>query len=375
MQLTRRDRGDGGAVAILVALVLAPVLLSMSALVVDVGALYADRRQQQASADASSLAVAHDCALFQTTCTGKRDTPAVVAQDYASGGHGVPGSSYSSGKRSSFVEYVCGTGPGLAPCTSAQLAQCAGTVPTFRYVQTRTRTADGSGAETVLPSRFARALAGNAGDDGHETRGCARAAYGPVKQAPALAVTISYCEWNAFTGGGVSFVAPPPYDSKPSPSVEQILLLHGKGSACGGGPSGWDLPGGFGWLDDTGGNCTAEINIDQYYTDPGASGSNACKDRLAQLAAFPPEDPTFLPIYDGVQSTGNNGQYHLKGFAALVITGYSIPGASQASWLSGKVPCKGSDKCISGFFTQGLVPSGAVLGGPYLGAATVKLVS
>lgn len=367
-----RQRDERGAVAVIVALVLAPILLGVSAIVVDLGALYADRRQQQTAADASSLAVAQDCAVVRISCTGKRGTPAVIAQDYASGGNGVPGSSYSGGRLSSSVDYLCGSAPGLSACSTAQLAQCTGPVPAFPYVQTGTSSADAAGTKTLLPNKFAQFLAGD--ETGRQTRACARTAYGPVKVAPSLAVTISYCEWNSFTSGGTSYVSPPPYDVKPPASVDRVLLLHGTKASCGGGAAGWDLPGGFGWLDDDGG-CTALVNIDQYETDPGASSSQDCRDRLAVLAQYPPDEPIYLPIYDGFSGTGNGGTYHLKGFAAFVLTGYSLPGMRQQSWLTGKYPCNGQDKCLSGFFTKGLVPGGGALGGVYMGAASVQLVN
>lgn len=377
MQL-RRARDEAGAISIIVALLLGPVLLGMGALVVDIGALYADRRQQQTAADAASLAVAHDCALNLTNCAGVLGQPGVTAQDYSSGGGGVPGSKYSPQNRSSHVDYVCGTAVGLTPCTPSQTANCTGSVPSFPYVQVRTRSADSSGAATLLPTRFARALAGNSGDAGHDTTGCARAAYGAVRATQALALTISFCEWNAATSGGTVFAPEPPYPPNPAGSFEQVLQLHGSGTTdCGGGASGWDLPGGFGWLDDTTGTCTAYVDVtDTYHDNTGVSASQPCRDKLVALGAYPPAEPTFLPIYDGTQGNGSNGTYHLKGYAAFVVTGFSISGnPKQASWLTGVMPCKGSNKCVSGFFVKALLPSGGVLGGPGLGASIVKLVS
>ena len=59
--LTRNHDDDRGAVLVWVALMLV-VLLGIGALVIDVGALYAERRQLQNGADAAALAVAADCA-------------------------------------------------------------------------------------------------------------------------------------------------------------------------------------------------------------------------------------------------------------------------------------------------------------------------
>lgn len=57
----RRMRGDDGAVAVLVAL-LAVVLFGFGAFVIDLGALYSERRQLQKGADAGAFAVAQACA-------------------------------------------------------------------------------------------------------------------------------------------------------------------------------------------------------------------------------------------------------------------------------------------------------------------------
>jgi hypothetical protein len=64
----------------------------------------------------------------------------------------------------------------------------------------------------------------------------------------------------------------------------------------------------------------------------------------------------------------------------FVVTGYYLPGASQNSWLTGGVPkakyCKGSDKCIYGFFTTGMIPGTGQIGNPGtdFGASIVQLV-
>ena len=81
----------------------------------------------------------------------------------------------------------------------------------------------------------------------------------------------------------------------------------------------------------------------------------------------------YLPIYGSVTGTGTNGVYTLKGFAAFVVTGYHLPGFQAVSWLTGKLPCTGSDKCISGFYTQGLIPSGGTVGGSSMGATVIQL--
>jgi hypothetical protein len=187
-------------------------------------------------------------------------------------------------------------------------------------------------------------------------------------------VTLSYCEWNAATSNGTNYASPPPYPPNPLPpaSADRTLQIHGSGIACSGGASGWDLPGGFGWLDDPNGNCTAFVDVTNIYQDnTGVSAGNTCKTLLANSRAN--RTVVYLPVYDGAGGTGHSGYYHLKGFAAFVVTGYSLPGFSAPSWLTGIDYCKGNSKCIYGYFTQGLIPSAGTLGGTSLGASIVQL--
>jgi len=81
----------------------------------------------------------------------------------------------------------------------------------------------------------------------------------------------------------------------------------------------------------------------------------------------------FIPVYTKVTGTGTKATFTLKGFAAFVITGYRLPGFSASDWLNPKNDCKGSDFCINGYFTQGLIPSVGGVGGPNLGATIVVL--
>ena len=230
------------------------------------------------------------------------------------------------------------------------------------YVEVRTST-ETDGGSTLLPPTFAQLMLGNEGYDGTTVGACARAAWGPPASAGGLAVTMSVCEWEASTSSGTSFAPPPPYPPNPLPdaSDEQVLYLHttaGKEPACPAGPSGADAPGGFGWLDESG-DCTTTVDADGTYGgDPGVSAPKPCKDALED--AWEDKTLLFVPVFDSVTGTGSGTTYHIKGMAAFVVTGYHLPGLSAASWLTGADPCKGSDKCIYGYFTQGLVPASGV---------------
>ena len=81
----------------------------------------------------------------------------------------------------------------------------------------------------------------------------------------------------------------------------------------------------------------------------------------------------FIPVYTTVTGTGTNALYSLKGFAAFVITGYHFRRFKASDWLNPKNDCKGSNFCINGYFTQGLIPSSGSVGGPNLGASIIVL--
>lgn len=381
MQLIRRRlrRNDRGAIAIIFGLLLGPVLLGIGALVIDVGHLYADRRQQQNAADSSALAVAHDCALKLTSCIGILGQPGQTAQTYASGGSGVPGNSYAAGA-TSHVDDICGTAPGLLPCSGNQGPwDCTNNTPSLPYVQVRTQTGASTG-DTLLPPVFSRALTGNSSDGGHATRACARADYGaPGKGLSSLAVTLSLCEWMNATSKGLQLGTPPPYnDANPAAAnakYEIAIYLHTvSNTKCPSGQAGSDLPGGFGWLEDTTGSCQTFIDISKPYADKTGIGvPKACNGALSTYASAANPQIVYLPVFKKAFNQGNNGTYTLAGFAAFVVTGYHLPGLTQTSWLTGQDYCSGSDKCLYGFFTQGLISNGD-FGGEQLGASLVRLV-
>lgn len=363
-------RGDdrGGVMVIVAVLLAGGVLMGSGALAVDVGRLYVEREQLQSGADGAAMAVARECADAVTSCGADPDG---TAKGYADS---------NAEDDVSGVNVLCGDTPSGAlpacPPSSTTLSRCMTEPPDdVPYVEVRTRT-ETDGGSTLLPPTFAQLMLGNEGYDGSTVGACARAAWGPPASAGGLAVTISSCEWSASTGGGTSFADPPPYPPNPLPpgSVEQIIYLHNTTGAttCPAGPSGWDAPGGFGWLDDEGG-CTATIEADGTYSgNTGVSVSGACK--TAMHDAWADHRVIFMPVYDGVSGTGAGTTYHIKGMAAFVLTGYDLPGFSEKSWLTGEKLCKGSDKCLYGYFTQALVPATGVIGGPDLGASIVALV-
>ncbi|MFI7586091.1 pilus assembly protein TadG-related protein [Spongisporangium articulatum] len=356
--------GDSGAVAALVAvLVSTGLLFGLGAVTVDLGQVYAERRQVQNGADAAALAVAADCATRATCDTSSAGRAKSLADANAADGR-------------TSVLGVCGSGRAtLAPCTGTgdpALATCPASpsgVRGYARVRTGTLTAGGS---TLLPAAFVRALTGRAGS-GTAVRACAIAAWGvPAGLDDVLPLTISECEWLLATANGTTFVAD---GLNATPLQEVALKLHSTtdrtGCASVGGAFA-DLPGGFGWLAANSACRAAVTNGGNVAADPGVSASGCAGDAVAGAVGT----VIHLPIYEAAWGSGSGGTYRIAGFAAFHLSGYYLPGAHPnkvASPVGGNL-CRGSDKCVYGWFTQALVPGGGALGnGTDFGSRVVAL--
>jgi Flp pilus assembly protein TadG len=358
----RKD--DRGALGVLVGILIgAGVLFGMGAIVIDVGFIYQERAELQNGADAGALAVARGCATGASTCL-------VTKANYYANHNAKDGVST--------VDVVCGyDGNGVlssCPTSTGELTDCpAAPAAGKKYVDVHTSTQTSDGA-TLLPPVLARTLAGGDAHDGTRVGACARAMWGPPKTATTIAFTISWCEWSTATSNGTVYGPTPP--TTPPLSVHQVLRLHDPKTTttCPSGPAGSDGPGEFGWVDDTGTDCSVAITDNTYSSDTGVSAGKDCKAALE--AAWNSRKPVWLPIYTNVTGTGTGGTYTLAGFAGFVITGFWLPGTPgpwQTDWLTGKKECTGSEKCIAGYFIQGLIPTTGTIGGPDLGAHIVQL--
>lgn len=359
LQRVRRD--DRGAVAVIVAVLLATVLLGMCAMVIDVGQVYQNRAELQNGADAAALAVAKSCAT--ATC------------DTSQAGTYADSNASALTSHEAQVDAICGTstlGACLAP--DGKITDCpAPPASVAGYVDVHTST--DSPAGPFLAPVFAQLLLGNSTYDGTTVHACAQAAWGGPAALSTVAVTFSACEWDLATQNGQQFAEPPPYPphNLPAASYDQVLKLHTTSSntSCPTEPAGADAPGNFGWTDDPNGNCTITISNGSYGGDTGNGVSKACKAALAADQAN--KTLVYVPIYVSVGGTGTNSVYVLQGFAAFVITGYSLPGAFASDWLNPANNCSGSDKCINGYFTQALIPESALPTGKNLGAIVISL--
>ena len=321
----------------------------MAALVIDVGELYWERAQLQNGADAAAMAVAKSCATG--TCT-----PSVAA-------------TYADENAKSGLEaanLVCGSGTlGTCPASTGLITDCPSAPTSGNYVDVHTSTKTSTGS--VLPPAFAGALLGNGNYTGTTVLACAQAEWGGPTAAQVIPFAISACTWDAATGLGASYAAPPP--AVPSASDDQLITLRsGAGAGCSTEPSGSDGAGNFGWTADSG-NCLLAISSGTFAGKTGTSVPSDCKSVLTADQAA--RTPVYLAVYTKITGTGANAVYTLKGFAAFVITGFQLPSLSATDWLNPAHTC--SNKCIEGYFTQGIIPSTGSLGGTYLGAALIRL--
>ncbi len=326
--------GEEGFAMVFIAVILV-MLVGMVAFAIDVSALYEERRELQSGADASVLAIAEAC-VREEPCNAA--VASATAHDYAD----------------------FNTKDGSAGVAEVDLDTSAGKVA----VTTETEQPDGT---TVFAPFFARVI----GFDGTTVRARAEAIYGYAGKAEVLPLIISECEWDREKDKKHD----PPYD----PLKEVTFYFHDGQAAeeCNAQP-GHDqdansiLAGGFGWLDSNG-DCVATVeNGNIVIEDPGASPSTGCSPSVLYDTIFD-NNPILLPWFLDAWGLGANGQYEVKDFMAFYVTGYNFGGQYKVkSSATGDYPCKGDDRCISGYITTKLDPD-ADIGGGNRGVLVVRL--
>lgn len=335
------DRDDG-AVLIMVALMMT-MLLGIGALVIDLGALYVEKRELQNGADAAALAIAQGCA------GGNCGAPNAIAQQYVN---------LNARDAASGVAEVCGTPAPLTACSSAAPAGAAGATGWVKVSDFTQASGGGNQVQFVLAPIMNSIT-------GATVRASAAAAWGPLGSATIAPLIFSVCEYLQM-GGSVS---PPTF-----PSGTNYIYFHGIGGSnepgvgsCTGSPSGQDLPGGFGYLANT--NCSATVSAGGWVgVEPGNSFPRACN------AASWLNNEILIAVYDQERGTGNNGEYHVAGFVGFRVLGYKF-GAGNSSPGFGRCPAGSgnSANCIYGEFTRFTTNAG-VFGGSNFGSVAVKMV-
>ncbi len=344
-RLSRRHRSERGAIAVVVSL-LTISLLGFGALVIDVGALYQERRELQNGADASALAVAKDCA--QGDCKTFADTAAAYASANADDGEAA-------------VDEVCGSGPGLPACGDPPAVPDGAS----GWVQTRTRTLGEAGAE--VPFSLARIF----GVTGKTVHAKAIAAWGGIGGATTLPLTFGICEYEQAVAraGGIQ-------DGPPFTGDAQYVYFHNTTYAqdpCPADPAGKDHPGGFGKLsaDDRKVPCEVSITVGGWADTETGNNFKSIDECVAPYQ----NKFALIPIFDEVIGTGSNGLYHIIGFASVYITGYQWNGGS--SWpanFSCPLGTGNSSVCIRGYFGKVVTNAKGASFGPDMGTTMVRMI-
>jgi Flp pilus assembly protein TadG len=308
----RVTRDERGAVAVIVALLMVP-LLGFAAISLDVASLYLKRQQLQTGADAAALAIAQQC--NRDTCTSA--SAATQAQTYAQ--QNVSGS-------------------------------VTGTVTSQTTSKVTVR------ASTTQQHLFAPIL----GVASTPVTASATVGWGsPLSGTAVLPLAFSWCEWKAQTGGGL-----------PSGTVVRTIRLSKTSDTtdCTG-PSNLLVPGGFGWLTTNPGSCHVTSAIGGIlHSDPGNSVPGSCSSTDLSKAV---NRTVLLPVFAEMSGTGSGATYTVYGYAAFVMTGYFF--GSHDSYNS---PCKGNERCIHGYFSKFVDSSEAFaygVGAPPLGASIISL--
>ena len=314
----QRLKDDRGAVAVMVALLMVP-LIGFAAIAVDVSAMYAQRQQLQTGADAGALAVAKNC---------------------AKGACGAPGAMVQT-----MSEENLNSGT-----SSASVATLTSSKVTVHNLSVRQNLfAPIFGVDHNQNTIFASATA----------------VWGsPSSGTAVLPLAFSWCEFQQQTGGGV-----------PTGTTEDTIYLSKSSSNV---PvdctnqSNNLTPGGFGWLRTDGTTTcqsTSAINGD-VPVSTGNSVPSGCSPAYLKTLL---NATILLPLFDAETGTGNNATYRIYGYAAFKLTGYNFGGLYKEP---NPAPCSGSERCVRGYFVKYVDLSGAFNydgGAPNLGSTAVSL--
>jgi Flp pilus assembly protein TadG len=312
-RLTRRLRGERGAAAVVLSLLMVP-LIGFAAIAVDVGALYAERARLQVAADAAALAVAADCA--RGNCGDMAATASAMVTANNEGASSAP--------------------------------------PVLENSPLRV-TVNGS---DPVQHWFAPVI----GHDSTRVTASATVAWGGPEQGTAvLPLTFSWCEFAQQTGGGL-----------PSGTTVRTIYFTKTSNTVGcTGPSRNVVPGGFAYLDTPSGTCTAaSARNGKSYSSTGNTPPDPCTP--AYISSWVGRT-VLLPLFDSAGGTGANAWYQVYGYAAFRITGYAFGG----QFTTTPKPCSGNERCVSGYFTRLVDLSDAFSyspDAPALGASVLRLV-
>ena len=319
--LNRHLRAERGATAVIVGILLVPLIGGL-AIALDVGALYAERAQLQNGADAAALAIAQDCAV-----DGCGDSAALAA-------------GFTSNNANDGATNVVDVEFGDQTVTVTDSTLVAGT---------------GQGA---IQHPFAALL----GISETTVHAAATAQWGGISEGPAvLPLALSLCEFELF--GELN-------------NEQRITIRYDENHPCT--RDGVDIPGGFGWLEQTAGTCSATVEADgSVPSEPGVDSPEGCDATLRAL-----EGTTILiPVFDASTGNGGPGIFHIYAFAAFHVTGWKFAGGNRYPLVNvdnypGCDCSGGNERFIQGYFEEWVeLDPDFIPGGPELNATTVSLIN
>lgn len=319
------ERGAAGVTVVVMML----VLIGAGAMAVDVGQIYSERAQLQNGADAGALAVALSCK--NGSCNSS------LADDLAN-------SNSKDAASKAVVDY---------------------SVPAQVTVTTSTI----NGSSSFLTNLFANAI--NAGPVTVGAQATAGAM--PLSSGSGFPLALSDNCYNLTTS---------------SPTAEVQKISYKPGGTCTG-PSGTEIPGGWGWLDESSPcNATTTVGTNGMASDPGNNPPSGCSTILSDWKSTILGGGEVLvpfPVFDVASGTGNTGSFNIIGYATFKIWGwkfgnnheYEFRNTATDPGMTSALACPaGQDRCIIGQFVKfNTIGSGSyVPGGMDLGTAEIRLI-
>lgn len=303
---------ERGAAGVLVAVMML-VLMGAGAIAVDVGQIYAERAQLQNAADAGAMAAARRC-YDAGGCTGSQAT--------------------------SWAAELTGpnSNDGASNIASVNLS-------VSRQITVVTSTRNGTSGAGFLTQMFSRAL--NAPPVTVGAR--ATASFAPPSSGSGFPLAISD---NCYNLSGAAATG------------EVQKFSYKPGGTCTG-PSGTEIPGGWGWLDQSS-PCVAATTIgsNELGSDPGNNPPSGCSTILAGWKATIEaggEVTVTLPIFDDATNAGQNGSFNIIGYATLRIWGwkfgnnheYEFRNTASDPGMNSDLACAaGNNRCVIGQFVR-----------------------
>ncbi len=344
--LTRPTDDDRGAVLVWVALMIV-VLLGVGALVIDVGALYAERRQLQNGADAAALGRRHGLRrgrLPERDGHCRRRTPTRTPTTAPPSRRGVRlrarPADRARRRRPAPPARPAGCRSTTSTHNPANADDHAGQLPASRRSSTRQRRRHRA---RLGGRRLGRRSAGR-----RPSRSPSRCASSRRSAARSTA--------------------------RRSRPATGYIYFHGEASDrpadCPSNPSGQNLPGGFGWLDST---QDCEAAVDRRRTGSAATPGTACRVTAIPQTGREQTKVAHPALRRRSADSGSNGEYHIVGFAGFKMLGYKF-GMRAMTWncpATAQCPatCTGnSGRCLYGEFTHVTTTDGEIGGGTDFGA-------